>query len=67
MLDDKSPRPPSRAPRTGSGRDWPAYADALHAALLGDARVQLVAALPESLLKHVYRRLSSQDEIRYVR
>jgi sulfopyruvate decarboxylase subunit alpha len=54
--------PPPSEPRT----DCPAYAEAFHSALLA-ARVEIVAALPESLLKHVYRRLLSQDEIRYVR
>jgi sulfopyruvate decarboxylase TPP-binding subunit len=44
---------------------WPAYANAFMDAL-ADARVQLVAALPESKLKHVYRRLWSQTDIRYV-
>ena len=43
----------------------PAYADAFMDAL-SDAGVELVAALPESLLKHVYRRLWSQTDIRYV-
>jgi len=45
---------------------WPAYAETFYAALRA-ARVDIVAALPESLLKHVYRRLLAQDEIRYVR
>ena len=53
--------PPSAVPA-----HWPAYAEAFYAALRG-ADVDIVAALPESLLKHVYRRLLDQDEIRYVR
>jgi sulfopyruvate decarboxylase subunit alpha len=44
----------------------PAYAEAFMSALR-DAEVDLVAALPESLLKHVYRELTRQDDIRYVR
>lgn len=43
----------------------PAYATAFLAALEA-ADVRLVAALPESLLKHVYRGLGAQDRIRYV-
>jgi sulfopyruvate decarboxylase subunit alpha len=49
-------------PVTATG---PAYADAFMQAL-EDAQVDLVAALPESLLKHVYRRLWEQSAIRYV-
>lgn len=41
------------------------YADVFMDALRA-ANVQLVTALPESLLKHVYRRLGAQSEIRYV-
>ena len=33
---------------------------------LAQARVDLVTALPESLLKHIYRRLADQSVIRYV-
>ena len=41
------------------------YADVFMDALRA-ADVRLVTALPESLLKHVYRRLGAQSEIRYV-
>lgn len=41
------------------------YADVFMDAL-EQARVQLVTALPESLLKHIYRRLAAQSAIRYV-
>jgi sulfopyruvate decarboxylase subunit alpha len=41
------------------------YADVFMDALRA-ADVRLVTALPESLLKHIYRRLAAQSEIRYV-
>lgn len=41
------------------------YADVFMDAL-GAANVRLVTALPESLLKHIYRRLAGQSEIRYL-
>jgi sulfopyruvate decarboxylase subunit alpha len=43
----------------------PAYAEAFLAALRS-ARVEIVTALPESLLKHVYRALGASTEFRYV-
>ena len=62
----KSPRRPVASPTDQApSAEWPAYADAFMQAL-EDARVQLVTALPESLLKHIYRRLWSQTAIRYV-
>jgi sulfopyruvate decarboxylase subunit alpha len=56
---------PAAAAADPSAAPLPAYAEAFMGAL-ADARVELVAALPESLLKHVYRRLWSQTAIRYV-
>jgi sulfopyruvate decarboxylase subunit alpha len=56
---------PAAAAADPSAAPLPAYAEAFMGALVA-ARVELVAALPESLLKHVYRRLWSQTAIRYV-
>jgi sulfopyruvate decarboxylase subunit alpha len=56
---------PAAAAADPSAAPLPAYAEAFMGAL-ADAPVELVAALPESLLKHVYRRLWSQTAIRYV-
>lgn len=57
-------------PRRENSNDSPRdarerYADVFMGAL-ADADVKLVTALPESLLKHVYRRLAAQTAIRYV-
>jgi sulfopyruvate decarboxylase subunit alpha len=57
--------PPETATASAPATTGPAYADAFMQAL-EDARVELVAALPESKLKHIYRRLWSQTAIRYV-
>jgi sulfopyruvate decarboxylase subunit alpha len=62
QLTDAAPGAPTAVPPEG----WPAYAEAFYDALR-QADVDLVACLPESLLKHVYRLLVGQDEIRYVR
>jgi sulfopyruvate decarboxylase subunit alpha len=53
------------AAEVGSGELRERYADAFMDALRA-ADVRLVTALPESLLKHIYRRLGAQSEIRYV-
>lgn len=53
------------ASEDGSGELRERYADAFMDALRA-ADVRLVTALPESLLKHIYRRLAAQSEIRYV-
>src|SRR4051794_36895788 len=57
--------PPETATASAPATTGPAYADAFMRAL-EDARVELVAALPESKLKHIYRRLWAQTDIRYV-
>ncbi len=53
------------ASEDGSAELRERYADAFMDALRA-ANVRLVTALPESLLKHIYRRLAAQSEIRYV-
>lgn len=58
---DGDPGGPEDAERARRERYADVFMEGLEA-----ARVELVAALPESLLKHVYRRLAGQDRIRYV-
>ena len=51
MLDDKVAATTVASPLgQAPPEEWPAYADAFMQALEEDARVQLVTALPESLL-----------------
>src|SRR5690242_1436583 len=55
----------SHTATNGAPAERELYAEVFMEAL-AQARVDLVTALPESLLKHIYRRLADQSVIRYV-